>query len=159
MRLYYKVSDSSPMLPDLCELACTEPDLDLCDVEQIPRLGNASILYPILWRFLPVIDVQVDTFLSRDLDSRINPREVKLFIILLQFSWPVPAFLTKVITVWIICDFQVAGVQEFLSSDKHIHIMRDHPAHVAYMMGGTWGAKVDQERLNFFTSFKKLFQV
>jgi hypothetical protein len=73
------------MLPDLCELACSEPDLDLCDVEQIPRLGNASILYPILWRFLPVIDVQVDTFLSRDLDSRINPREVKLFIILLQF--------------------------------------------------------------------------
>jgi hypothetical protein len=37
--------------------------------------------------------------------------------------------------------------------------MRDHPAHVAYMMGGTWGAKVDKERLNFFTSFKKLFAV
>ena len=53
----------------------------------------------------------------------------------------------------------MAAVQEFLASDKHIHIMRDHPAHVAYMMGGTWGAKVDLERLNFFTSFKKLFQV
>jgi len=37
--------------------------------------------------------------------------------------------------------------------------MRDHPAHVAYMMGGTWGAKVDKERANFFASFKKLFQV
>ncbi len=57
------------------------------------------------------------------------------------------------------CTFQVAGVREFLSSDKHIHMMRDHPAHVAYMMGGTWGAKVNKERLNFFTSFKKLFQV
>jgi hypothetical protein len=49
---------------------------DLCNVESNPRLGNASVLYPITWRFLPVIDVQVDTFLSRDLDSRINPREV-----------------------------------------------------------------------------------
>jgi hypothetical protein len=53
----------------------------------------------------------------------------------------------------------VAAVEQFLASDKHIHIMRDHPAHVAYMMGGTWGAKVDKERLNFFTAFKKLFQV
>ena len=61
---------------DLCELACREPLFDLCDVEHNPRLGNASVLYPILWRFLPVIDVQVDLFLSRDLDSRINPREV-----------------------------------------------------------------------------------
>ncbi len=55
--------------------------------------------------------------------------------------------------------FQVASVKEFLQSNKTIHIMRDHPAHVAYMMGGTWGAKVDEERANFFASFKKLFQV
>ena len=76
MRLYYKVANDSPMLNDLCSLACSDPDLDLCDVERNPRLNNASVLYPILWRFLPVIDVQVDAFLSRDLDSRINPREV-----------------------------------------------------------------------------------
>ena len=66
---------------------------------------------------------------------------------------------TGVALVFKFCFFQVASVEEFLSSDKHIHIMRDHPAHVAYMMGGTWGAKVDKERLNFFTSFKKLFAV
>ncbi len=76
LRLYYKVADDSPVMRDLCELACREPFFDLCDVEHNPRLGNASVLYPILWRFLPVIDVQVDLFLSRDLDSRINPREV-----------------------------------------------------------------------------------
>ena len=80
MRLYYKTSGESPMLKNLCQLACSDPDLDLCDVELNPRLGNASVLYPILWRFLPVIDVQVDAFLSRDLDSRINHREVSIKI-------------------------------------------------------------------------------
>ena len=40
------------------------------------RLGNATLLYPLLWRFLPVIDVNVDFYLSRDLDSRISDREV-----------------------------------------------------------------------------------
>ena len=86
MRLYYKTSGESPMLKNLCQLACSDPDLDLCDVELNPRLGNASVLYPILWRFLPVIDVQVDAFLSRDLDSRINPREVSFKIALV--AWP-----------------------------------------------------------------------
>ena len=46
-----------------------------CD-ELFYRLGNATLLYPLLWRFLPVIDVNVDFYLSRDLDSRISDREV-----------------------------------------------------------------------------------
>ena len=36
--------------------------------------------------------------------------------------------------------------------------MRDHPAHAAYMMGGTWGAKVNQMRNRFLDAFKKLFK-
>ena len=36
--------------------------------------------------------------------------------------------------------------------------MRDHPSHSAYMMGGTWGAKVSNERKSFSQAFKKLFK-
>lgn len=34
-----------------------------------------------------------------------------------------------------------AAVDEWLSSDKDFHIMRDHPAHSAPIMGGMWGAR------------------
>eukprot|EP00095_Tigriopus_kingsejongensis_P005425 maker-scaffold576_size132709-snap-gene-0.17 protein:Tk05425 transcript:maker-scaffold576_size132709-snap-gene-0.17-mRNA-1 annotation:"hypothetical protein DAPPUDRAFT_96285" len=76
MRLYHNLSPESPVMESLCHLTCHEPMLDLCDISQNPRLGNATVLYATLWRFLPVLDVQVDTFFSRDLDSRVNPREV-----------------------------------------------------------------------------------
>lgn len=34
-----------------------------------------------------------------------------------------------------------AAVDEWLASDKDFHIMRDHPAHSAPIMGGMWGAR------------------
>ena len=43
----------------------------------LPKFGNATKLYPLIWRFLPAIDPQVDLFFSRDLDSRISLREVE----------------------------------------------------------------------------------
>lgn len=33
------------------------------------------------------------------------------------------------------------AVDEWLASDKDFHIMRDHPAHDALIMGGMWGAR------------------
>ena len=54
---------------------------------------------------------------------------------------------------------QVACVDEFLKSESLIHVMRDHPAHGAAMLGGTWGAKVVNQRKDFFLAFKKLFKV
>ena len=33
------------------------------------------------------------------------------------------------------------AVDEWLNSDKDFHIMRDHPAHSAPIMGGMWGAR------------------
>ena len=79
VRVYYHVKSydkDSPVMKQLCDLACSEPNLDLCDAPRNPRLGNATLLYPLLWRFLPVIDVNVDFYLSRDLDSRVSDREV-----------------------------------------------------------------------------------
>ena len=76
VRVYYHVNKDSPVMKQLCDLACAEPNLDLCDAEDNPRLGNATLLYPLIWRFLPAMDVNVDLYLSRDLDSRISDREV-----------------------------------------------------------------------------------
>ena len=36
--------------------------------------------------------------------------------------------------------------------------MRDHPAHSTYILGGTWGAKVNKQRSALMTAFKKMFR-
>ena len=46
-----------------------------------------------------------------------------------------------------------------MKSSYDVHVMRDHPAHSAYMMGGTWGVKVDQVRKDLIYSFKDIFKV
>jgi hypothetical protein len=38
---------------------------------------------------------------------------------------------------------EFAAVQEWVSSGRDFHIMRDHPSHFAPMLGGMWGAKSD----------------
>ena len=63
---------------DLCNLACSTDRLDLCPVYQLPHhlLANAVNMFPMIWRFFPTLDPQVDAFMSRDLDSIIKLREV-----------------------------------------------------------------------------------
>ena len=34
-------------------------DLDLCDAERLPLLGNVSFVFPMVWRFMPGLDEQV----------------------------------------------------------------------------------------------------
>lgn len=108
----------------------------------IPRLSNkdASALLPEFisglslaassYAISPIIHslFQVELLLSRDLDSRINEREV-------------------------------AAVSEFLASEKHFHVMRDHPAHSAPIMGGLWAARPVGVRGKLNSSFKQLFKV
>ena len=126
MRLYYQV-DTEESLKEICNIACSDPDIDICEAANNARLGNATSLYPLVWRFLPVLDIQVDAYLSRDLDSKISSREV-------------------------------AAVKEFLEDPKAlVHNMRDHPAHAAYIMGGMWGAKVNELRLPFEHTMKGMF--
>ena len=36
-----------------------------------------------------------------------------------------------------------AAVAEWLADEAEIHVMRDHPAHPFSMLGGMWGAKLD----------------
>ena len=64
---------------DLCNLACSNDRLDLCHVDHLPHplFANAVHMFPMIWRFFPTLDPQVDVFVSRDLDSVVTPREVK----------------------------------------------------------------------------------
>ena len=75
MRLYYDIKDNDKTMDDLCHLACSEPNLDLCNVRKLPILSDISEIFPMIWRFLPMLDLQVDVMMSRDLDSVINERE------------------------------------------------------------------------------------
>ena len=60
------------------------------------------------WRFLVAADPDVDRFIIRDSDSRLNPRER-------------------------------LAVEEWISSGKRVHSIRDHPNHDRPLNGGMWG--------------------
>ena len=52
MRLYYDLAESDELLARLCELACHNSHLDLCNVRQLPGnpVRDASDIHPSLWR-------------------------------------------------------------------------------------------------------------
>ena len=76
LRLYYDLPQDHYLMKDLCDLACNDPNIDLCHVEELPALGDVSKVFAMNWRFFPMLDPQVSHMLSRDLDSLISDREV-----------------------------------------------------------------------------------
>ena len=52
MRLYYDLAESDELKGRLCELACNNNHLDLCNVRQLPGnpLRDASEIHPSIWR-------------------------------------------------------------------------------------------------------------
>ncbi len=118
VRIYFRISKESPNRQELCSLAERHAHLDLCDVEATPRFGDVSAAYPLIWRFLPVMDKEVDLALSRDLDSVLNDREAAA-----------------------VKEFVSNGNSEVI-----VHVMRDHPQHGIGMLGGTWAGKLDNHR-------------
>jgi len=77
IRLYYDLAQDDPILPKLCGLSC-QTNFDLCDIQRLPGtpMSNATFVFPMNWRFFPTRDPQVDVYLSRDLDSEFNEREI-----------------------------------------------------------------------------------
>lgn len=76
MRIYYdNISPDSEQ--KLCKLACQNQLIDLCKAKKIPGnpMRDASGLFPMLWRFFPTLDPQVDFLHVRDLDGRLSSRE------------------------------------------------------------------------------------
>lgn len=82
-------------------------DSKVTNYENISDRFNHSGLF---WRFLPLLEKDVNIVISRDCDSRISKREVD-------------------------------AVNEWLSSDKDFHIMRDHPYHQVPILSGMWGSR------------------
>jgi len=89
IRLYYDLDQDDPLRHQLCELSC-QTNFDLCDIQKLPGrvpMGNvkythlnielkAKNIFPRNWRFFPILDPQVDAYLSRDLDSEFTEREI-----------------------------------------------------------------------------------
>jgi hypothetical protein len=49
------------------------------------------------------------------------------------------------------------AISEWIKSDKYAHIIRDHPYHGAYIMGGVWGLKkgvLNQTMTSLFESYR-----
>ncbi|KAL7644100.1 UNVERIFIED_CONTAM: hypothetical protein RMT77_004923 [Armadillidium vulgare] len=112
IRIYTDVTRSNGYATQvLCDVYCSDDQVDLCDVSNLPIIGSTYRNYNgMFWRFLPLGDPTVHIFLSRDLDSVIQRREFE-------------------------------AVSEWLISNKTFHVMRDHPSHKPVILGGLWGAK------------------
>jgi hypothetical protein len=87
--------------------------------------------FGMFWRFMVYDDKEVERFIVRDTDSRLNTREKE-------------------------------AVDQWIESDKNLHIMRDHPQHGVLILGGTWGVKNDHkfnmsEMINTYLKDKNLF--
>lgn len=88
IRIYHNVIDEpdSEGYQQLCNVYCRYPNVDLCSVPAIAdRIGNSTTpidpalirgLNPRMFRYLVMLDPNVDIFISRDVDSLIFPREV-----------------------------------------------------------------------------------
>ncbi|EFX63535.1 hypothetical protein DAPPUDRAFT_335346 [Daphnia pulex] len=81
------------------------------------------------WRWLPLIDQVVDSFMSRNSDSKIISRE------------------EAAVREWLVSDriFQVMR--------DHPHHC------IYAILGGMWGVKMNQDRAKFALAFKKMFSV
>ena len=88
MRIYHNVVESqSEAQKQLCKVFCRHPSIDLCSINRIadqiqpnsttpidPKLIRG--LNPKMFRYLVMLDPNVDVFISRDIDSLIWHREV-----------------------------------------------------------------------------------
>ncbi|KAB7504575.1 hypothetical protein Anas_05977, partial [Armadillidium nasatum] len=110
-----RIYASSPDISFLQSIMKNWTFVNFCDIDNLPPPIYTVRPYLVtMWRFTPLGDDQVDVMLSRDLDSEILKREYD-------------------------------AVSEWLNStNKSLHIMRDHPFHCVPMLGGTWGIRTKE---------------
>ena len=152
LRLYYQISKDSLTWTKLCSLVCNDPNIDICDAEDNPMYGkfvNKQLMYE-------NVNKQLKYFIFVGNISKVFP-----------LNWRFLPALDKQVDIILVRDLdsnitprEVSAYEDFIQSEKHIHIMRDHPDHGVQMLGGTWGAKLDQQfvRENFNNSFRKMFK-
>lgn len=88
IRIYHNIIDSqSEAQKQLCKVFCRYPNIDLCSIHRIADQIESNSTRPIdpklirglnpkMFRYLVMLDPNVDVFISRDVDSLIWHREV-----------------------------------------------------------------------------------
>ena len=63
MRLYHNFDKSSPVFEEICNLACSNSNLDICDAANLPGnpIKDATKAFERNWRLFPTVDPQVRT--------------------------------------------------------------------------------------------------
>ncbi|ROT64386.1 hypothetical protein C7M84_017674 [Penaeus vannamei] len=77
MRVYHDLSYSNEQQKEwLCNITCSHPHVDFCDVTRLPDLGDIHTGTGTTWRFSVMGDPLVDNYIIRDSDAPILQREV-----------------------------------------------------------------------------------
>ncbi|ROT74202.1 hypothetical protein C7M84_007297 [Penaeus vannamei] len=114
----------------LCPLLRDFPHLYICDVTNLPSLGNVTSIHNMVWRALPLGDERVSAFFVRDSDSIKRKGKKAINVVFLAPGT------------------SAAAVREWMAGNKSFHLLRDHPYHGIPIMGGLWGARWDLETRN-----------
>lgn len=112
---------ASILYPDwVCWVYIHEISVNQDYIEHLKTFPNVKIILKkdekirstrfMLWRIEPILNENVERFISRDIDTRIQIREVLV-------------------------------VNEWIESNKTLHIIRDHPQHYPKILGGMYGVK------------------
>ena len=74
MRLYYDLDKKDPVFKDLCDLACSNPNIDICDAKHLPGTPfvDCTKVFAMNWRFFPTLDPQV-SFLQKRAQFSVCP--------------------------------------------------------------------------------------
>ncbi|KAK3875037.1 hypothetical protein Pcinc_020071 [Petrolisthes cinctipes] len=59
-----------------CALACNNSHLDICNVQNLPGIGNVNESFAMTWRFSVMGDPLVNRYIVRDSDTPVIQREV-----------------------------------------------------------------------------------
>jgi hypothetical protein len=107
VRIYHNFSMESSK--ELRQILSDSANVDFCDTDHVLQLRNIRrTVFPMTWRFLPLLDPLIDRFMSRDTDSELIHREID------------------------------AVRQWLSASNATFHAMRDHPWHCnTEILGGT----------------------
>ena len=62
MRLYLDVERDDPVLGQICDVVCTNDNIDVCDAKNLPGnpVKDARKVFAMNWRFFPTLDPQVN---------------------------------------------------------------------------------------------------
>ena len=80
MRLYYDLDENHPVLKDICELACNDNNLDLCEVKNLPGtpVVDGTDIFARDWRFFPATPICIALIQLRSKNVRYTNRNMSI---------------------------------------------------------------------------------